>query len=123
MEGEPRGPSVPPQGSAEEHQEAPDVDAENRSVSPWSAERDVLDEEAITKLVATGAEPSQARAQVETATNRERFERAVARGVNAEDAASAVEGARLLQQIQEARALQDEQERRKPSLGLKERQW
>ena len=89
-----------------------DTEPDDQLVSPWAPERDALDEAAIAALVAGGMDPTQARERVEAATDRERFERAVARGVNAEDATAAVEGARLLQRQREARHAREVQQQR-----------
>lgn len=71
-------------------------------VSPWSPERDVLDEAAIARAEAAGTDPVQARQRIEHATDRERYGEALAHGMNAEDAVSAVEGARLIYEQQQA---------------------
>ena len=86
-------------------------DPGDRPLSPWSLERDVLDTAAIAALVATGLTRHEAAEQIETTTDRERYERARAAGVNAEDALSAVEGARLLQRLQADRRLREDQQR------------
>ena len=90
----------------------PDTEPDDEPVSPWTPERDALDAAATAALVAGGMDPTQARERVEAATDRERFKRAVAQGVNPEDATAAIEGARLLQHQREARQAREAQQHR-----------